>query len=197
MASEKNTGKCDTSKALLDIRREQIDRLSGLLKVAAVQIKCTLLDLADSTGDLTESITDIAPFVQRIKALTDRESLMASNSSALSAELISHADSINELVTQTMMTFQFADRISQRLDNVSKSLARITHLIEDNQRTDVPEEWELLKLAIRKAYTMEAERLIFDQVLAGVHPDQIVDEQSRLAQCGAEQSSSGENIELF
>ena len=176
---------------------EQVGRLSGLIKVAAVQIKCTLHDLEDSTGEVSESTIGIAPFVQRIKELLDDENLATDNSSVLSAELTSHTDSINELVTRTMMAFQFADRISQRLDNVSKSLAHITRLIEDERRMNSAEEWELLKVAIKQTYTMEAEKLIFDQVLAGIHPDQIAEEQSRAAKCGVDESSCGDNIELF
>ncbi len=70
-------------------------------------------------------------------------------------------------VTQAVVAFQFYDRMTQKLGHVNNSLLKVGDLIGDTSRIFNPREWVQIQETIKSNYTMECERLMFEQIMLG------------------------------
>jgi len=97
---------------------------------------------------------------------------------------------VADKVQAAIMAFQFYDKLSQRLTNVSKSLASLTELVSDEDRLFNPQEWQALQQKIRAKYTLDSDLQMCDAILQGKSMEEILS----MTAPAAEQQ---EDIELF
>jgi nitrate/nitrite-specific signal transduction histidine kinase len=99
------------------------------------------------------------------------------------------------MVNQSIIAFQFYDRLAQRLSHVNHSLAMLAELVADSARADSASEWTSLQQAIRARYSMPEEVEMFEAVLVhGMPVQQAVDQ---FMQRMADRSNGSDDIELF
>ena len=65
------------------------------------------------------------------------------------------------------MSFQFYDRLTQKLSHVTNCLAHLSDLISDPHRLYSPNEWRTIQDEIKTAYSMDCERLMFEHIMRG------------------------------
>jgi hypothetical protein len=95
--------------------------------------------------------------------------------SNLRGDIIKQADDTSLLIQDTIVAFQFYDRLSQRLHQIVSSLGMMSQLFADNQRLHNPYEWAELQDSIKSRYTIDADRIMFDALLAGASIDEAVE----------------------
>jgi hypothetical protein len=116
---------------------------------------------------LTEGFTSLASLLSRIQASLGALPDTPENA-ALKQELLGSTSEVNAVVTESIVAFQFYDKLSQRLDHVGHGLAKLSDLVSDRSRLFNPEEWRTLQQSIRSRYSTLEEVAMFEAVLAGV-----------------------------
>lgn len=151
-----------------DLDWSQLKETILMLNLAVAQIDESMNDGNSSVETLSDSFTSLATNLSDIQS-----SIMLLKNEDVDADklkLIIEGSTTTALdkVNSAIMAFQFYDKLTQRLDHVSRSLGSLTGLISDPAAIYSPAEWRALQKSIRSKYTMEEERIMFDQVIAGV-----------------------------
>lgn len=97
-----------------------------------------------------------------------------------SAADMGEADSwaLQEAVRNASMRLQFADRLEQRLSNVSRNLNGLAKLMQSIDLPITDTQWKTCLETMRSTFTMEQERQMFDVVFATAAP--IVDPEPNM-----------------
>ncbi|ASP40023.1 hypothetical protein CHH28_15670 [Bacterioplanes sanyensis] len=136
----------------------QISETLTLLALAVSQIDTSLHESSDSINQLTQQFAAIAGDAQQLQQLCSGETQQQAHALATN---------IQSSVQQSVVSFQFYDRLCQRLEHVSDSLEQMGHLIAHPQQRYQQRAWQSLQQDIKSNYTMEAERLMYEYILAG------------------------------
>lgn len=139
----------------------QISETMTLLALAIVQINHSIQDSNGSVDNLTSSFTKIADKASTLTHYFDE------NKDSLPVEISEAVQTIDLEIKKAIIAFQFYDRLSQRMEHVEENLERMGHLISDSQERYKASAWKGLQNQIKSSYTMEAERIMFDYILAG------------------------------
>lgn len=156
-----------------DLDWSQVKETITMLCLAVAQIETTLTDGTQSVGKLTEAfisivdrITDISDCAHRIQDEHHKEE---------KAYIIATSQDIKNQVQESVIAFQFYDRISQRLDHVTGSINHLRALIGNPNQLYNPASWSQLQQEIRNSYTMEAERIMFEHIMQGASVDEALE----------------------
>lgn len=139
----------------------QISETLTLLALAVAQIDTSMKDGNDSVDTLTSSFTQIA------NNTTTLLNHFSQNDSTTPPNIVQAAEQIHQDIGKAVIAFQFYDRLSQRMEHVGDSLEKMGHLISNPQGRYIEKNWRTLQNNIKGNYTMEAERLMFEHILAG------------------------------
>ncbi|MFA6015035.1 MAG: hypothetical protein WC742_08190 [Gallionellaceae bacterium] len=175
---------------LPDLDWSQVRETMLLLELATGQIESALKDSNSSVDVLTDSFTTMAGYLHMItgtvETLSDDGETGAIKKNALEA-----ASNVTGMVHQSIMAFQFYDKLSQRLGHVCHSLAALNELVGDQRRLYNPQEWVALQEKIRSKYTTADECAMFEAVMHGVPVREALDNYV------SEMKDKGSDIDLF
>lgn len=125
--------------------------------------------LASLKSDATD---EQATMISELTGLVDEmNTALLSNPKDQIAESTQRAST---LIQETIVAFQFYDRLSQRLHQIVNSLGMMSQLFADKQRLHNPYEWAELQDSIKSRYTIDADRIMFDALLAGASIEEAV-----------------------
>lgn len=150
-----------------DLDWSQIRETVLMLELSAGQIDAAMHESNEAVSVLTGSFTQLAELMQTIDASLAALPKTAETSSVRESALRS-ASAVTQIVQQSVIAFQFYDKLSQRLDHVCQSMASLSGLVGDNNRLYNPAEWQALQRTIRAKYSMVEEVAMFDAVLSGM-----------------------------
>jgi hypothetical protein len=178
-----------SSAAHPDLDWSQVRETILMLNLAIAQLEMAMRDSGGSVDVLTNSFTgmcgDLMGLVEAVQALPD--SPVKDSIQALGAN-------VSGRMQQTIVAFQFYDRLSQRLSHVTRSLEDLTSIVSDASRLYNPAAWYELQQKIRSKYTMEDEKLMFDTVVATGDVKQALDQYVARKQ---QEAGGSDDIELF
>lgn len=143
---------------------EQLETTIKMLALAAAQIEATMIEAGESVSELSTSFSEIAEKFHHLDGHQDDTIVQ-----------VSRADftALREQINQAIVAIQFYDRMTQRLHHVNDGLIETAGLLED---PEVPNtKWEALQDNIKKQYTMESERQMFDQIVSGKKLDEAIE----------------------
>ncbi|MCB1774115.1 MAG: hypothetical protein KDI88_10900 [Gammaproteobacteria bacterium] len=179
-----------SSSASPDLDWSQVAETVRMLNLAVAQIAMAMHEGEDSVGSLTKSFTGMVGNVDEIAQAAvgiddGSHDLVKSNILARCAE-------VQGGIQQSIIAFQFYDRLSQRLDHVRFALDSLSSLVSDKSRLFNPDQWNQLQQTIRSRYTMREEQEMFEALLEGADVDEALEiVRSRLNQ------GDIDDIELF
>lgn len=156
-----------------------------MLNLAVAQISGAMQDGDESVNVLTDSFTTM---MGRVNDMAE-----AANKLPQGEEqdvIQNHCASMGGQMQNAVMAFQFYDKLSQRLNHLSNSLASFSELMASPQMIHDPDAWHLLQEDIKAKYTMETDKAMFDAILDG----KSVEEALQLLKPNKEDS---DEIELF
>lgn len=173
-----------------DLAWSQVRETMLMLELATAQIEAAMTESNGSVNVLTDSFTTMAGYLNTI---TSTLATLPEEGAAGKAkeEMLEAAQSVTGMVHQSIIAFQFYDKLSQRLAHVSHSLAALNGLVGDQRRIFSPPEWVALQEQIRSKYTTAEERAMFDAVMKGVPVQQALDQYMD------EMKDKGSDIDLF
>ena len=169
--SEKVTA---SSAATPDLDWSQVSETVRMLNLAVAQISMAMHEGEDSVGSLTNSFTGMVGNVDDIAAVATGEQGKALPE-AVRTSVLSHCASVQSGIQQSIVAFQFYDRLSQRLDHVRFALESLSGLVADKSRLYNPEEWDALQQGIRSKYSMQEEQDMFEALLNGATTEEALD----------------------
>ncbi len=96
-------------------------------------------------------------------------------------------------VNDSIVAFQFYDRMQQCLEHVTSNLNGLSNIVENPNLLYNSVEWKNLQNMIRDRYTMESEKAMFDAILGG----KSIDEAIAIAADYEAEDEKDNEIELF
>jgi len=174
-----------------DLDWSQITETVRMLNLAVAQISLAMHEGEDSVESLSRHFTSMVENVNAIGAVATGLGEDVTSGEAQSV-VLSRCAAVQGGIQQSIVAFQFYDRLSQRLDHVRDALDQLSHLVADRSRLFNPVEWEDLQQAIRSRYTMREEQDMFDALQRGATVSEALEAvRSRLS------TGDIEDIELF
>jgi len=156
-----------------------------MLNLSVARLEHAMSDGEDSVGTLTDSFTSLAASISTMgSAASDLPE------SSIKDTILRNWNAVSTKVGEAVVAFQFYDRLTQRLVHVSKSLAEMTALVDNDTRINAPSEWKGLQEMIKSKYTLDSDLAMFDAILAGKSVEEILKE-------ARENYKEENNIELF
>jgi len=140
----------------------QIRETILMINVAVARIEHAMIEGDVSFTSLTGSFVETVNAATTITAAANQL-----EESALKDTIKENCQDITLRVTDSIVSFQFYDKLSQRMALVSKTLSCLTEILKDNDKTDNIEEWKNLQNLIRYKYTLDADQDMFDAVIRG------------------------------
>ncbi len=170
-----------------DLDWTQVRETAKMLNLSAVLVEDMLNTADGSVNTLTESFTNIVEHMQTIN-----EHLLALESCAIRDEAMKCCFETTNEIRAAVVAFQFYDRMQQCLQHVTANLKGLSTLVESPERLYNPNEWRKFQNEIRKRYTMESERVMFDAILDGKSTD-----EAMAIKNAHESTQTEDDIELF
>ena len=138
-----------------------------MINVAVARIEHAMLEGNDSFTSLSQSFVEIVEFAGKIT--TEVNNL---EDSPTKIKIDQNCNEISQRINNSIIAFQFYDRLSQRMSMVSKTLNSLTEVLDDPDKMNIKEEWLKLQNTIRSKYTLDADQKMFDDVLSGMPIDE-------------------------
>ncbi len=155
-----------------DLNWSQVRETVKLLTVSVSQVEGCMKEGDDSVNALTESFMSL---VERVKSINELLNTLEPSDQKQMA--LNHCAETSEIIQNSIVSFQFYDRLQQSLAHVSNALKGLSELVECPERLYNPLEWTKFQQGIRDQFTMESEKVMFDAILQG----KSVEEAIRLA----------------
>jgi len=174
-----------------DLDWSQIRETVMMLDLAVAQIRNSMADGDDSVTALGGSFTFMMEQIQEV----DRLAAMLPEGverDQLQRVCKSVAARMDDVVT----SFQFYDKLVQRLSHVCNSLGQLADLVADGSRIYNPRAWTALQEIIKSKYTVDADRHMFDAILNGSSVEQALTLASQIKDQNRSGGHDGD-IELF
>lgn len=143
----------------------QIQETITMLALAVAQVETSMRDGEQSVSTLSNAFSRMTRYIDSIDKATSN--VTEDNLDEYKATVKKATKELSKDAENSVMAFQFYDRISQRLDHVCDSLDKLGALISDPEHLEEPHRWQELQNHIKASYTMEAERLMFEHILRG------------------------------
>jgi len=147
----------------------QIRETVVMLYLSAAQIESAMHEGGQSVERLTHSFETIRTSSKQIG-----NAIQAGTKPALPAAEAA-LQTINGEIQNSVVAFQFHDRITQRLNNVPSALHSLSDLVGDHERMSDPAQWRQLQDKIKESYTTESERLMFEHIMLGASVTEALD----------------------
>lgn len=167
--------------------------ISELTRLTAAQIHVCMLDAHDSVNQLTDSFTDIlnqdSRLRQLIKSLPEDDKVLPVKNA-----ITIQSSELARNVRNSVIAFQFFDRMCQRLEHSIDCLKGLSAIEETNFDGHLGE-IDRLKESIYKSYTMEQERTLYDELLSKSDFDQAIEQY--LCKRAATVAEDEDDIEFF
>jgi hypothetical protein len=145
-----------------DLDWTQIRETVKLLNLSAGQVENILITADISVNTLTNSFTSMVENMQTIyNHLQDLEE------STSREDALQCCVETSGRIQDSIVAFQFYDRLQQCLLHVTANLKGLSSLVESPERLYSPFEWHKFQMEIRSHYTMESEKIMFDAILNG------------------------------
>jgi len=162
---------------------EPVKSKHELLNLSVAQLICIVNEGNQSINELTEAFVFISSAVEKLVNKSQTGTL-----SEELPELEGRLTSMHERIQQSIVAFQFYDRMSQKLNHVTTTLMNINALDDSSPE----QQWAKIKNAIAQSYTMESERIVFERIMAGESIERA------LTACEEYQDRpNDDNVELF
>lgn len=141
----------------------QIKETVMMINVAVARIEHAMTEGADSFTTLSQSFVEIVSSAKQISLAAEKL-----EASPTKTEIEEKCQDISQRVGDSIINFQFYDKLSQRMNHVSKTLNSLTELLENPPKFDQQQEWTDLQNTIRSKYTLDTDQQMFDAVLNGM-----------------------------
>ncbi|RMF19467.1 MAG: hypothetical protein D6758_01940 [Gammaproteobacteria bacterium] len=162
---------------------QHVQHTLRMLAVAVAQLEASLRESESSVNTLSNSFTRMVG------------QLEATAKSPAHEALASELEDLHAETVRCVVSFQFFDKMAQRLGHVKTGLQDLADLIGDPARLEDDSSWLTLQQSIRNRYTMKEERDMFDAILQGATVEAAL--AAYLEAIAKPAANESDDIELF
>lgn len=156
-----------------DLDWSQVRETARVLNLAVAQIAMAMQEGDDSVESLGRSFTEM---VAQVEGIAGDAAAYDQGPSAPAGRILERCAQVQSNMQQSIVAFQFYDRLSQRIDHVQHALEQLGELVGDTARLYNPAEWQALQVAIRSRYSMREEQEMFDVLLGGAGVEEALEQ---------------------
>ncbi len=174
-----------------DLDWSQVRETVRMLYLASAQVSMALHEGDSSIETLSNNFTGM---ISNVNSMTSALSELPSTeeNAALIKIIEKNSQEVSGHMQQSIIAFQFYDKLSQRLLHVTHALEALSDLVCDQGRIYNPSEWAALQSKIRARYSMKEEQMMFDLLLQGG----TIEEALKQGEASLH-TSTDDDIELF
>lgn len=181
---------------------KEVQETIMVLNLSVAQIELSITDGDNSVNTLIDSFSYMSKHIEEIEESTKKIAELSGVLEGMDEHhqsLLLQTGELSNKMQQAIIAFQFYDKLSQRLDHVSKGLSGLADIVSHEMHAQDEAEWEAFKTSVRKGTTMREEEelfeLIFDQELPAEKAIEIM--KSRLRERIHANEEDAEEIEFF
>lgn len=175
-----------TSESNLDASWSHIKETLTMLQLSTAQVRSSMQDGNISINELSNTLCTISTSAQQIRELSNQKP----------GDVGIYAHNIHTEVQSGIVACQFHDRETQRLSHVTGSLQHLGDSISSHEDSSDPNNWQILKDAIRNSYAMDSERIRFEHIMMGASVEETLEIYQHHFN-SAPDDDSGDEIELL
>ena len=149
-----------------DLDWSQVRETVRMLYLASAQVSMALQEGDASIETLSTHFTGMISKVNSMNSAASEMSCREENAAHI-AVMEESGKEISLHMQESIVAFQFYDKLSQRLSHVTHALEALSDLVCDQNRIYNPNEWAALQTKIRERYSMREEQMMFDLLLQG------------------------------
>lgn len=173
-----------------DLDWSQVRETMLMLELMAGQIMAAMRDSDNSVDVLAGTFTGMAGYMHTIVE-TSRQLPAIPEIVGHKQALTNVAEQVESMVSHAVVSFQFYDRLVQRLSHVVNGLGEVCGIVTDQRKLYNPGAWAELQERIKAKFSTPEERELFDAVMQGTPVEEALETYTASLQA----SDSG--IELF
>jgi hypothetical protein len=144
-------------------------QIANMLELCGVQMESALQDSDVAVDALIKAFTSVAETARVMNAMA--EQLPAEARLHIEQTLNKQLDEITRQIAAAVVSFQFYDKLTQRLGHVRYSLSSLAQFVCDRAQSSERDQWRRLLNALRRLYRTEEERKIFEMITEGISVD--------------------------
>ncbi len=156
--------------------------INQLLKLTAAQLRLSKYESAGPVETLSATFTELARITSELFAQSQHNSQNPVNQFLF--------EQLTQMIQNAVVAFQFYDRLSQNMDHIIEHLESAQQLLEQG-KSEHHEVWQEVILDMKKSYTMENERKIYNAIMQGASVDQA------MLVCKTPKPDDSSDIEFF
>ncbi|QKJ67159.1 hypothetical protein HQN60_10865 [Deefgea piscis] len=146
-----------------DLAWDQVRETILMMGIAVAQVRHAMEEGSASFTTLADSFAVTCQHIESLR--NDLTQILPTLPAEL--DLPNKISEINAQNMQSIIAFQFYDRLSQRLEHVCSTISELAVLVSDHALPHQAHAWLDLQRKIRSQYTMEQEKVLFDAILHG------------------------------
>jgi len=173
-----------------DLDWSQVRETMLMLELMAGQIMAAMRDSDNSVDVLAGTFTGMAGYMHTIVE-TSRQLPALPEIAGQKQALVNVAEQVESMVSHAVVSFQFYDRLVQRLSHVVNGLSEVTGIVADQRKLYNPDSWADLQERIKAKFSTPEEHRLFEAVMMGVPVEEALETYTASLQ------SSDSSIELF
>ena len=144
---------------------KEVQQTILILNLSVAQIDLSITEGDNSVNTLIDSFTYMSRHIEKIQAFSLKIAALAGESAqSLQTELQSEASELESKMNQSIIAFQFYDKLSQRLEHVSHGISGLAEIVSHEMRVKDAAEWKAFKTSVRQGTTMREEEELFELV---------------------------------
>ncbi|QCU89712.1 hypothetical protein [Thiomicrorhabdus sediminis] len=180
---------------------KEVQETIMVLNLSVAQIELSITDGDNSVNALIDSFTFMSQHIEKIQATGNKIAEISADSESVQDHrslLLSQTGELSEKMQQAIIAFQFYDKLSQRLDHVSKGLSGLAEIVAHEMHVKDQEQWESFKNSVRKGTTMREEEELFELIFDKKVPaDEAIEVMKSRMRDRMHEESQEEEIEFF
>ena len=189
-----NVTECSGAALAAAAESSRLRETARMLQLAAGQVEAAMRESNAAVAVLTDTFTSMAEALDTIDVSLGTLPPSVGNE-MVTADIHDRTRLVAQKVQQSIIAFQFYDKLVQRLSHVCQDLGALSELIGDRDALGQCADWAGLHQAVRARYTMNEERALFDAVMNGASVAQAL--QAAAGSSATEAEASAGDIELF
>ena len=161
-------------------------QIANMLELCSAQMESALQDSDRAVETLIQVFASVAETSRTLNTISAQ--LPPEAGAAIKQALDQQLETLARQIGTAVISFQFYDKLTQRLGHVRYSLSSLAQFVCDRAQSSEQDQWRRMLNALRRLYRTDEERRIFQMMTEGVSLE--------LAPAPAQAAATGE-VELF
>lgn len=144
-------------------------QIANMLELCSAQMESALQDSDRAMEALIQTFSVVAESARTLQSISAQ--LPPEARAAITQALDQQLETLALQIGSAVVSFQFYDKLTQRLGHVRYSLSSLAQFVCDRAQSSEQDQWRRMLNALRRLYRTEEERRIFQMMTEGVPAD--------------------------